>query len=163
MRKVLFSLVAGAASALVACRSAARPAPEQVPVAVLFSAAETHRFLRQLESCERFPGSDIHAQWTPDAQDTAGLAMLLRARLAGELPRDSVLTAEAFRFQYFGVVRDQRRRIFVNGFHEFIHQTMSRRGYVWMRAPLVVCDSTNGAFQAEYDPQTRELTPLQFY
>lgn len=130
----------------------------------VFSAGETERSVHWLERCVRAPGGDVTATWTPSTQDTSGVEEQLRLRLTAELgAADPRLEAEDYFLQYFGVVRDGTRRIFVNGFHEAVMRTMAPPSFDWRGRPLVICDSRFGSFQIEFDIGSRSLGVTQFF
>lgn len=132
------------------------------PRSVTFSAAQTQAYLRTLERCGGSRLEGATGSWTPPRRVTERLDEQIRRNLQRSLVSDSILDAEDYLFQYFGVVVHEQRVVFINGLHEIVVTSFVADREAWKQEPVVVCDVGKAGFQVDYDVQTLVLSPLRF-
>ena len=97
---------------------------------------------------------DCHTLWTPRGIDVEIAEAELAAFLAREAPEMAAKLDQYVR-QYVGVVRDGKRRIYINAMHrDFLKEDPDIKlsdGMVW------VMDGGDWFFQAEYDMEGRNI------
>jgi len=112
------------------------------------------------EQCSR-PNPPRHeSAWTPGPgdilqleQDLPALQAQVPAAWQGNAP---VGDARAYARQYFGILVQGRRLIYINAFLE----PMANKE--WQQYAIVICDGGSGAWGAVYDPASRSFSSLVF-
>ena len=130
------------------------------PRSTFFSDAQTSRFLHLFAHCGGGPRGTLSGTWTPTYDQVADADRRVRATLASSFESDSPLNLDLFYIQYFGLIDNGQRVLFVNGVHE-----VAARGSPdaqWLSAPLVICDIGRAGFQAEYELSTRQVGMIRF-
>ncbi len=108
------------------------------------------------EQCSR-PNPPRHeSSWTPGPEDVLQLEQDLPAlqKLVPAAWQDSMPVGDgkAYVRQYFGILAQGRRLIYVNAFRE----AMANKE--WRQYAIVVCDGGSGAWGAVYDPASRSFS-----
>ncbi|HEY0017653.1 MAG TPA: hypothetical protein VGC13_15180 [Longimicrobium sp.] len=131
------------------------------------------------QPCRVSTTAGVSGFWTPDAGEIQRIDSMLPRILSSELRRVNPSTAlhpDRYYRQYFGIVQNDRKLIYVNGFHEG-YIDMVQRSYAqsparhqrgelnpdfWRFTPVTVCDGGTGYFGIIYDPVARKLGALEF-
>ena len=110
------------------------------------------------EQCSRPNPPRYQATWTPSPEQIR--------QLEADLPQLNALAppdngahpgdADAYVRQYFGLVVNGQRLIYLNGFLE----PMANKD--WKQYAMVVCDGGASAWGAVYDPAGRRFSELRF-
>lgn len=134
---------------------------------VVFAASDA---TPQIAQCSRELPGPIRGTWTPDQQTIRRLERLLARELQQaidhEQPDESKRpTVSGYYRQYFGLVVDGHRIIYVNGFHE-VYLKLSSGSRAprpnWRETAVNVCDGWTLFFGAEYDPASEAIQHVRF-
>lgn len=126
-----------------------------------------------LAQCTRMVPLSGSGYWRPSEKDVRQLERYLPTLLDSALARVSPVTRtvaqEEYIRQYVGIVRGDRRTIYVNGFHSSFEREFDGPWFVvkiwgsrWEHQPVVVCDGGAAFFGIEYDIQSRSFGDIQF-
>lgn len=134
---------------------------------VVFSASDA---TPQIVQCSRQVPGPVGGTWTPDQPTIRRLETLLAPTLQDAINREQPdeskrHAASGYYRQYFGLVVDGHRIVYVNGFHEvslklFSGSSAPRQN--WHETAVNVCDGGTLFFGAEYDPAAGTLQHLRF-
>lgn len=128
-----------------------------------FTARQTNEFLDRLEVCQGSSLHDVVETWTPGQRVIREAGRQLMSSLRHDLRSEPQLHTGDYFIQYFGIVKQGRKLVFINGFHRAVVQASAIDSGGWRHAPVIVCDSGRGAFQTEYDVETSRLNALRFF
>jgi hypothetical protein len=148
---------------IAACRSSvpAHPGDDPPLLSFVFSAEQTRQSIRNLQRCAESSLSEVTRTWTPRATDVKPLESELIRSLALAISDTEMRNrAREYRFQYFGIVRNGRRLIFVNGFHQILLRNWPSDR--WIKEAVVPCDVRYLRFQAEFNVEAQHLSRLRF-
>lgn len=133
------------------------------PRSAIFSATRTRELFQRVGRCDGVPFQAVDDVWTPSEAEVAQLKGELYEAFDAQKPTASVLSGRDYSFQFFGVVVEGRRLIYVNAVHAALLERMTRNSETeWFDRPIVICDAGLGGFQAEYDVSTAELGAIRF-
>jgi hypothetical protein len=123
---------------------------------VIFPASKAQALLHQ---CSRGTPQEVKGFWQPQISQIAELEQLLPGLLEKNFSGQRPPPVQDYRRQYAGLIVQERRLIYVNG---FLSGKQDRESEGWRTNPVVVCDGGNGFFGVEYDPQTKSFQSLAF-
>lgn len=142
------------------------PDPQQRELIWIFDASRTQQSFSRLGRCRGIPFDSIDGAWTPDSQLVRQVDPIVRRAVdAARRDRGDRVTIRGsdYYVQYFGIVVEGHQFIYVNGVHRVLATNMLREPETELaHAPVVVCDAGFGAFQTEFDLQTKQLGPIRF-
>jgi hypothetical protein len=113
----------------------------------------------------------IDGTWTPNADIIADIEPLLTSVLQPLLDAHNatlrelhvslpLLNATDFFVQCVGVIRGNRRLVYLNGFHRwFVDYSGDEK---WRTVPWIAHDGAQSFFGAEYDPEIRRIIAVVF-
>jgi len=121
---------------------------------VIFPADKAQSLLHQ---CSRGTPQKVKGFWQPQISQIAELEQLLPGLLEKNFSGQRHPPIQDYRRQYAGLIVQERKLIYVNGF-----LSGNRELEGWRTNPVVVCDGGNSFFGVEYDPQTKSFQSLAF-
>jgi hypothetical protein len=143
------------------------PGPQLNPErAVVLSAGDG---TRQIVQCSREVPGPVTGTWSPDPETIRRFDVLLAPALQVAINHEQPDASKrppvsGYYRQYFGLVVDGHRIVYVNGFHEVYLKLEGRvpRGQNWRIKAVNACDGWTLFFGAEYDLVSRQIQHLRF-
>lgn len=136
----------------------------QPPTIWLFDETVTRVTFHRIGRCGDIPHPDVTEAWTPQEQLVVALDSAVRAAADVLLANHKSLRGEDYHIQYFGVIADGSRIVYINAVHRALATRMLRHPQSELGVePVVICDAGLGAFQSSFDVESNRLDSIVFY
>lgn len=129
----------------------------------IFEASRTQSSFGRVGRCSGLPFDTVGGAWTPDSRLVQRLDPIVRRALAAANGERGSIRGSDYHIQYFGIVVEGRRLLYLNGIHQVLTTNMLREPERELAdAPVVICDAGKGAFQTYFDLRTEQLGSVRF-
>lgn len=108
------------------------------------------------KQCSRPAPSDVRASWNPSAKQISRMEQQLDSYLRQHFPAIRQQVQHQY-FQYAGLIRKQRRFIYINAIDEYVQNNPD-----WRHTAMIICDGGNRFWGLEYDPATEKFSAMTF-